>query len=483
MKIILNSLILLILLYVCSACTKDKGYVIKGDYPVEIDRIISTRCAISGCHNTASKDAASGLDLSSWENLFKGSRSGSPVIAFNSRFSSFSYFINSYADLGTVNAPTMPIGGSAMTRDEVLLMKRWIDDGAKNSEGLVPFSGSSVKKLYAVNQGCDVVTVFDSETHLPIRYVEVGSGKSTPHQVRVSPDGMYWYVVFLNSNIMKKYRCSDDAFVADLPLSPLAAKTGPENALDWNTFVISSDSKRAYCVSWTAIGAVATVDLVNNRLLRFSPGWNYPHGICLSKDGSKVYIAAQTGNYVSEIDSSFNMSSLREYALDGGQVNTASSLDPHDLVLDETGTELVVTCQTSNEVIVFDLITLTPRARLKTPLYPQEIVYSKKYKAFYLTCSGNGTAADGGSVVKINRDLSLTVVKHGAQPHGLAIDERSNLLYVLSRNISTSGPLPHHTSQCEGKNGFVTFLKPEDLKSTGDKFELSVDPYFVYPQP
>jgi DNA-binding beta-propeller fold protein YncE len=483
MKKVFYSFFILSLLMLPFSCMKDKGYVISGNYPADIDRIISTRCAVSGCHNTASKEAASGLDLSSWDKLFQGSRSGSPVIAFNSRFSSLCYFINTYADLGAINAPTMPVGAAALSREEVLRVKQWINEGAPSAEGEIPFGGAGIKKLYAVNQGCDVVTVFDSETHLPIRYIEVGNGKSTPHQVRVSPDGKYWYVVFLNSNVMKKYRCSDDGFVADIPLTPLAAKTGPQNALDWNTFVISPDSKRAYCVSWTALGVVATVDLVGHQLIHFSGGWNYPHGICLSKDGSKVYIAAQTGNYVSEIDTSFEVSTLNEYALDGGQVSSVSSLDPHDLVLNEEGTLLVLTCQTSNEVIVFDLLTRTPMARIKTPYYPQEIIYSKKYKAYYVTCSGNGTPADPGSVMKISANLTTESVKHGAQPHGLAVDERSGLLYVLSRNISAAGPIPHHTSQCEGKNGFVSFLNPENLKTTGDKFELSVDPYFIYPQP
>jgi DNA-binding beta-propeller fold protein YncE len=362
-------------------------------------------------------------------------------------------------------------------------MNGWINAGAPDVNGTIAFSGAAVKKLYAVNQGCDVVTVFDSETHLPIRYIEVGSGKSTPHQVRVAPDGKFWYVLFLNSNVMKKYRCSDDNFVADIPLTPLAAKTGTQNALDWNTFVISDDGKRAYCVSWTAVGAVSTVDLMNHRLIRMSPGWNYPHGICLSKDGAKIYLAAQTGNYISEIDSAFNLSTLNEYALDGSQVSSVSSLDPHDMGLNEAGNRLYVTCQKSNEVIVFDLISKSSVARIQTPYYPQEIVYSEKYKSWYLSCSGDGSPTDLGSVMKINSDLSTLIVRHGAQPHGLAVDERSGLLYVLSRNISTSGPLPHHTSQCQGKNGFVSFLDPLDLKSTGDKFELSVDPYFIYPQP
>jgi DNA-binding beta-propeller fold protein YncE len=470
---------------VFAGCTKDVGYVNSGAYPDNIDRIFTRKCATAGCHNTVSAEAANSLDLSSWRQLFKGSGSGSPVIPFSSRFSSLCYFVNTYSDLGAQNIPTMPFNASALSKEEVKTIKQWIDDGAPDATGVVAFSDDDKReKLYAVNQGCDVVTVVDAKTQLPMRFIEVGPGKYTPHQVRVSPDGKFWYVLYLNHNFMKKFSCSDDAFVADIPLTPLAAGTGAQNALDWNTFSITSDGKRAYCVSWTAIGVISCVDLENNKLIHYSPGWTYPHGIHLSADNKKVYIAAQTGNYISEIDSSLDVSTKNDYALDGGQISTATSLDPHDMALSADGNALVITCQKSNEIIVFNLLTKQPSHRIATGYYPQEIVYSQRYRAYYFTCSGNGTGSDAGSVVKLDDTFfKPTLIKHGSQPHGIAVDEKQGLVYVLSRNISSDGPLPHHTSQCAGRNGFVTFLDPITLKPNGKKFELSVDPYFIYPRP
>ena len=475
--------IVIVSLYL-AACTKDVGYVNVGNYPQAIDRIIVRKCATAGCHNTASAGAANNLDLSSWTAMFQGSGSGSPVIPYSSRFSSLCYFINTYPDLGTSNIPTMPLNGTALSREEVQAVKAWIDNGAPDDKGNVPFGDdANRRKLYAVNQGCDVVTVFDSQTQLPMRMIDVGPGKYTPHQVRVSPDGKYWYVLFLNYNFMKKYRCSDDAFVAEIPLTPLAAGTGTQNAVDWNTFNITNDGKKAYCVSWTAVGAVSCVDLEAHKLIHFSPGWQYPHGIHLSADNKKVYIAAQTGNYISEIDSSLDINTINQYALQPGQIINASSLDPHDMALSPDGKLLVITCQKSNEVVVFNLTTKQPVLRIATPVYPQEIVYSKKYRAYYFTCSGDGTTADAGNVVKLDDTFfKPTILKHGAQPHGICVDESAGLVYVLSRNINSNGPIPHHTSQCAGRNGFVTFLDPISLKPNGEKFELSVDPYFVYPR-
>ncbi len=79
---------------------------------------------------------------------------------------------------------------------------------------------------------------------------------------------------------MQNYRCSDDSYVGDIPLTPLAAKTGSENDLDWNTFAISKDGKRAYCASWTQNGRVCAVDLENMKLIHYSPVLYWPHGPC-----------------------------------------------------------------------------------------------------------------------------------------------------------------------------------------------------------
>ncbi len=64
------------------------------------------------------------------------------------------------------------------------------------------------------------------------------------------------------------------------------------------------------------------------------------------------------------------------------------------------------------------------------------------------------------------------------QIHGIAIDDQNGLIYIASRNLQTSGPAPHHTSVCGGRNGYYsiydlnTFL-PHDSK----RYESTVDPY------
>lgn len=459
-----------------------------GDYPADVGYIIANNCAVSGCHNSSSYLAANGYNLGSWKSMFLGSGSGSPVIPYNSKFSSFCYFINTYPDLGSQNKPTMPLNKDVLSYADVKLIKDWIDKGAPDVNGNVMWADNPKrKKLYAVNQGCDVVTVFDSETQLPIRFIEVGNkpGSDTPHHLRVSPDGNYWYVIFINNNIMQKFRCSDDRYVGDIPLTPLAANTGSENDQEWNTFIITKDGKRAYCASLTNNGRISAVDLENRKLIHYSKSLYYPHGIALNASEDKVFVTSQTGNFITEIDTAFT-DPLSISLQPGQDVNYGSSLDPHDVILSPDDKHLLITCQKSNEVRVLNIETKTVEAVISTGVYPQEITYSHSSNEYFVTCTEDQLTFPGayGVVTRIKgNDYSATSIKCGFQPHGIAVDETKKLIYVLSRNISSSGPLPHHTSQCSGRNGFVNFIDLNTFTLLSKRYEMSVDPYFIFARP
>jgi DNA-binding beta-propeller fold protein YncE len=471
------------------SCKKDVGKMNFGDYPSEIGVIVQKNCAVSGCHNSTSYQAAGGYNLDSWRGMFSGSNNGSPVIPFSSRFSPLCYYINTYPELGLMNAPVMPLNRNPLSKEDVMLIKNWIDAGARDVNGKVMWSEPNRKKLYAVNQGCDVVAVFDSETQLPMRYIEVGTKPGVPeapHQVRVSPDGKFWYVIFINNNVMQKFSCADDSYIGTIPLSPLAAGTGFSDAQDWNTFSISKDGKRAYVVSWTQNGKVAAVDLENHKLIHFIGGLTNPHAVCLNKENTKVYVGAQTGNYITELDTGFT--SANQISLQNGILpSDISSLDIHDIILSADEDDLMITCQKSNEVRVYSTILSNVTAIVPTGTYPQEIVYARSTNQYFVSCTYDSTTFWGkapGVITRINAaSFSTSNLKCGYQPHGIAVDEKKKLLYVLSRNVQSSGPTPHHSSICGGRNGFVNFVDLNNFSVTPKKFEMSVDPYFINARP
>jgi YVTN family beta-propeller protein len=408
------------------------------------------------------------------------------VIPFNSRFSSLCYFINTYPELGLRNEPTMPLNSAPLSYDEVKRIKDWIDAGAPDVNGNIMWANNPLqRKFYAVNQGCDVVTVFDAESRLPMRVIPVGTkpDADTPHQIRVSPDGQYWYVIFVNNNIMQKFRCSDDSFVGNIPMTPLANGSGTQDDLSWNTFVISNDGKRAYCTSLNANGRVTAVDLENRKLLAYSGLLANPHGIMLNPAQDKVYVGAQENNFITVLDTAF--SDAKRIYLNGSSSPDAF-IKPHDIVLTPDGTKLLITCQQSNDVRVLDLASEQITDIIPTGVFPQEIVYSKSMNQYFVSCTEDYTSFPGASgvVTRISGNgYAAQSIPCGYEPHGLAVDENKKLLYVLSRNISINGPLPHHTTECNGRNGFVNFIDLNTFSVLPLQYELSVDPYFISARP
>ncbi len=456
-----------------TSCLKDKGLSIYGNYPNEVGKIMVNQCATSGCHNDISYPAANGLNLSTWENLFKGSSSGSPIIPFSSRFSSLCYFINTYADLGPVNLPTMPVNNTKLTREEVLTIKNWIDEGAPDINGKIKWSENpGRKKLYVINQGCDVVTVFDSETQLPIRYIDVGNDPNvieSPHMIKVSPDGNYWYVVFTNNNILQKFSCSDDKLVGSVSLG---------SNYDWNTLIITDDSKKAFCVAWSANGRIASVDLTQMKLIRNFGGYTQAHGVALNGTNDTIYVTAQYGNYLFKLDTAFNNTDF--ISLNGLPVSGVSSLDPHEILLSPDKSKFYITCQKSNEIRVLDIATKSIVQVVPTGNYPLEMALHPTSNRLFVTCELDTTGGAKGSVEVIDiNTYAHQNIKVGALPHGIAIDESKKLIYVASRNIYSNGPAPHHTAMCSGRNGFISFIDLTTLQVLKKKTEVSVDPYGV----
>ena len=453
-------------------------------YPATIGKIMLTRCAVTGCHNSQSKDAAAGLDLSSWNTMFAGDRNGNVVtIPFAHRFSTTFLFCNTYADLG-VNTikPTMPLNGIPLSHIEMVTLRAWIDAGAPDKNGFVMFSDNpNRKKFYVVNQGCDVVTVFDTQSLLPMRFISIGQGDSrdSPHMIRLSPDGMYWYVSFLNYPYLQRFRTADDQFAGQVYI-------GIDS---YNTFTISNDSKTAYAVGFDK-GMITRVNLGSMSLLdTIYSGVSSLHGSRLSPDNSALYVTPTYGNYLFRFNPA-DLTTFTRIPIDGGKVvNQASSLDPHDILFSDDGSRYFVTCQTSNQVAVMNAANDSLLKFITVGTKPQELSYSASHHTLFVSCMEDVSTFPGGfnrgSVYAIDmQTYTITPIDAGYQPHGLVVDEASGRVYVANRNANPSGPAPHHTTDCGGRNGYLTVIDMNTLSLVADKkIELASDPYSVALRP
>jgi hypothetical protein len=83
-----------------SGCSNDKGTPDYNNYPKDIGQLFFTKCATAGCHNDASKGAAAGLSMQSWDKLFEGGTGSACIIPYRPDFSTLLYYVNTFPDLG-----------------------------------------------------------------------------------------------------------------------------------------------------------------------------------------------------------------------------------------------------------------------------------------------------------------------------------------------------------------------------------------------
>lgn len=91
--IFIFSITITFIIIMYSGCKRDEPIIdLKtSNYPTVIGNIILTKCAVSGCHNTQSKNAAAGLDLTSWSTMMDGDRNGAVCIPYSAENSTLFY--------------------------------------------------------------------------------------------------------------------------------------------------------------------------------------------------------------------------------------------------------------------------------------------------------------------------------------------------------------------------------------------------------
>lgn len=451
-------------------------------FPPEVQIIFTNKCATAGCHNNKSYQNAANLNLTSWEALFKGSANGTDVIPFAPTQSSLLQFVNTYDDLGLKASPFMPLNGEPLSRNEVVIIRNWIKDGCPNSAGVIPFASNpdTRPKAYITNQGCDLVSVIDQESKMVMRIVKVGHEEGlieSPHNVKVSPDGKYWYVCFSTGAWLQKFDASSDTLISELNIS----------AGKWNVIGMTSDGKTAFISDLSSTGRIANVDLQTMTLKgMYSSGlFSNPHGVAFTQTNDTAYVTAQYGNTIYRIIPAIPQ--VDNISLEKGKpsVLTNNLLDPHEITMSPDFSKYFVTCQASNELRVMDVKADTMLTSIPMGGYPLEMALSKNRNLLFVTCQEDANPIYPffkGSVYVVDVN-SMTVVhkiyEKFYQPHGIALDDQKGLLYVASTNANPTGPAPHHASECGGRNGYFHVIDLNTYKSVLSTSELSVFPYSV----
>jgi YVTN family beta-propeller protein len=475
--------IVCIALVCCISCTHESKVLdpTGSNYPKEVAAIFLNKCATSGCHNNSSYVNADEFNLSTWDNLFKGSTTGSAVIPYRPDFSSLCFFTNTDSSLGITLQPTMPYNTAPLSKSEYLRLKDWIAAGAPDAKGNIKFADDTARsKYYVTNRLCNVVTIIDAASRLQMRYIDVGDNVSAkyPYCIKVAPDKKNWYISFFaQTNIVQQYNATNDKYAGDINLG----------AGTWTSFAISSDSKHGWFVDNSMHGQVAYVDLENRSVLAtytFGGNFKYPTGIALDEHLNKLYVGVLNGNFLYRIDITDPLNPLiHEMPIDGtGIVNYQTSIDPVELIADEQSNRCYIACIATGEIRVLDMQQDSVIAKIPLGSVPAFMGFSAATQKLFVSCPDdvNSFAGNRGAVAVIDAGNN-TVIKRintGYQPYGIAVDDVRGVVTVVNANISSGGPASHHVSGCGKKNGNVTFIDLHTMELVPHKqLEVTVFPF------
>jgi DNA-binding beta-propeller fold protein YncE len=480
-----------LLLLIITGCMKDKTPQPdqpdpNSGFPADVSVIINNKCSNTGCHTASSKLAAGGLSMETWDQLFQGGNGGAVAIAYRPDQSWVTYYTNTDTNKGVILSPTMPYLQPPLSSAEWQTLYDWLGSGAPNDQGVIPFSSDpNRKKFYVSNQGCDLVSVFDADTKLCMRAIDVGQNPGSidvPHQIKISADGQFWYAVFVNGTVIQKYSTADDSYIGSIDIG-----TGY-----WNTLALSPDGKYAYAVDWSDQGKVAAADLITMQKITYYQGLSYPHGSWINSTGTTLYVTAQYGNFIYKFDVTNPLfASQEEIVIKPGQSpnSVEGTYDPHEIMLSPDESRYFVTCEASNEVRVMDAHTDTLLTVIPVGQFPQEMGISLAHNELFVTSfytpSSEPKTEGSVDIIDLNTLQVVKQLQEGLfEPHGVGVMDDEGYVVISNRNLDIAGPAPHHVSNCGGRNGFIKLIDLNTLDFIPNyRIEVSVDPYSVAVRP
>lgn len=467
----------------CKPKEKDPPAGQNSGFPSNIENILVTKCATAGCHNDVT--ASGGLRLDNWQSLFDGAANGAVVIPYRPDLSSLMYFINNDPSRGPVAEPLMPYNSEPLSSSEYDVIRKWIEDGAPNKDGVVAFSDQqdTRQKFYFSQQACDEIGVVDVAKNVVMRSINIGehSGTEAPHTVKVDYQGQFVYTCLMSGTSVYKIDAATDKIVG-------MASIGQGS---WQSLHISDDGSKILVGSMLPNGKIVQINTANMTVISewggqgsIIQGLVNPHAMGSNKNFDTFYVVRQYGNSIVKFTPDGSYQQI--ITLDGKTPSTSpGAIDPHEMEWTPDYSKYFVTCQTSNDVRALDPHTNQVLKTIPVGTYPQEMAVSSKKPYLFVTCSedANPNPKSRGSVYVINYntfDVVAVIKNNMFQPHGVTVDDQRGILFVASRNQETDGPPPHHSSSCGGRNGFYQLY---DINNNftplfnSKKYEVLPDPY------
>ena len=440
----------LLLVGLSISCTNSRNVIVSpivqtelstGDYTSTIQAVFDAKCI--SCHGENSP--ASGLSLVNWDALVKGSDFGEAVIAFDADNSVL-------IEMATKLQPAAHLGadGNALTAGEIASLKKWVDDGAKNDEGVSPFETIS-NPLVVANQGAARVSIIDTKANVVARTVdlqELGfSAGAKPHHAVVEDDGSAWYLSLIGESKVLKFNANNELLGQAEFETPGMMAMHPDDGtlLVGRSMMAISPPTR-----------VGVIERENMDLDEVDVFFSRPHALAISPSGEHVYAASLSENSMISVDLESGDNNLNSM---GGPVHTFVQF-----AISPDGKIMVAGGQISGKLLIFDIAsplepTLVDSISVKAgPWHP---VFSPDGKRVYF---GNKMANTISVVNMETRSVDAIIEGEGiSQPHGIALSRDGKTLYVSNNNLKGVYKSRHNFGDNE-MVGNITVIDTETLK-------------------
>lgn len=387
-------------------------------YAARIQPLFEHYCVT--CHGRVNQ--FQGLILGSWDTLVRGSRYGEVVIPFDAENSLMIERMTKYqAGVHDIDAPHpgehwVPY----LTGDEIRRLALWIDAGARNGNGVVPYQ-SSRNRLYVANEGAGLLSVIDTEARLVIRSIKLDRlgypSDARPRDVVTDPETGCLYVSLYDQDRVLKLD-------ADYRLAGEAVVTAP---------------------------GMMALDPARDALYvaRFSPGRDVPRSLAVIRSSTMV----QMGEIVLPVEAPF---ALAVDVKGGGTIYAAGLTDPRIFSIEAEGDDpeaavlasageglahlvvspdagrLYVSAALSNELLVVDLHAGGLIARIPVGNTPWRVAVTPDGGTVFV---GNLGANSVSVVDAAGLTEERTITGNGlAEPDGMALSADGRMLYVANRN-------------------------------------------------
>ncbi|GJQ62165.1 MAG: hypothetical protein SCALA702_12180 [Melioribacteraceae bacterium] len=413
----------------------DEQIISTGFSDARVGEIFEENCTTSGCHGGT--NPANGLSLETHGNLLLGSSSrkvgetsnggGAVVVPYEPEKSLL------YRMISGETTPVMPLGRNLLDAADVEIIKTWIEQGARDENDVVP-ELSGTDDVYVCSQNADYINVIDGELKNVLRTISTDfiAENDAPHMVKYS-DG-FIYATTIKSGKLLKINGSNFQIV-----------TAVEGLGYPGMIQIDGSAGLAYVSrSSTAPGTYSTIykiDINNMELLEeiVLPVEGIPHGIALTADGSKLYVANLTKNRVSVVNTS-NGELITDVSLD-----SETDHQPMQAALSPDDKYLYISARGSGKLLVLDTDNMEVISSVGIGMGPMHIATSSDGSKIYLPAMMAGTVSvvdfDGSNWTKTN-EISHPAMK---MPHGCDITSDDRYLYVSCRNTEGmySSPYPY----------------------------------------